>query len=105
MTSIPPAGAPGEAPAAPEPAGARHNVVGYVGIVLAAVAFVGVASPSMLFEFAGGVLLIAALALSIVALFRRAPRWPAFAGIGLCAAAAVSATVLFVIGFVGAIAG
>ncbi|UOQ88412.1 hypothetical protein MUN74_14150 [Agromyces endophyticus] len=110
MNSIPPgrpADETGAASATHDRAGARarHNIVGYVGIALAVAAFIGVASPSMLFEFVGGVLLIAALALSIVALFRPAPKWPAFVGIGLCAAAAVSATALFVVGFVNGYSG
>jgi FtsH-binding integral membrane protein len=82
----------------------RHNVLGYLGIGLGVLAMVGVASPSILFEFVGGVLLIAALAVSVIAIFRPRPKWPAFVGIGICVIAAVTATVMFLVGFLGGVA-
>ena len=80
----------------------RHNLLGYLGILFGVLALVGVASPSILLEFVGGGLLIAALVLSVVALFRPRPKWSAFVGIGICALAAVTATVMFVMGFLSA---
>ncbi|MRG61031.1 hypothetical protein GE115_14325 [Agromyces sp. CFH 90414] len=83
----------------------RTGILGFVGIALAVLAVIGVSSPSILFELIGGVLLIAALAVSAVALLRPGRRWPALVAIGICVIAAVVAVVMFVAGFVAGYTG
>ncbi|QTX03980.1 DUF2510 domain-containing protein [Agromyces archimandritae] len=93
------------ATAAEAPAKAGSPMLGLIGLGLAVVALVGVALPWMLVELIGGVLLIAAFAVTIVAFSRRGPRWPAIAAIIVCVAAVVVAAVMFVIGFMAGYAG
>ncbi|WP_022889887.1 DUF2510 domain-containing protein [Agromyces italicus] len=95
----------GAAEAASAGAARPQNVLGYLGLGLAVLALIGVSLPTMLLEAIGGVLLLAAFVLSIVALSRPGARWPAIVGIGICFVAVVAAAVFFVVGFMNGYAG
>ncbi|MDR2999127.1 MAG: DUF2510 domain-containing protein [Microbacterium sp.] len=76
-----------------------RSVIGFVGIALAVLGFVGVCLPWTLPELLGGLVLLVGFILSIVGVFRR-PRWAGIAGIVISVIGTLAAGALFIQGFV-----